>query len=363
MAAPADQWDRDVWSLNTPAGVINLCDGRIREALPTDFMTKSTSVAPGGTCPRFLQFIHEIFDGNEELVTFFQRVFGLCLTGVTRDHAVFFGYGSGGNGKSLLMRIMGEILGDYHAVSSVEAFSVSKHDRHLTEIARLRGARLVIVSETESGRQWAEARVKELTGGTPVAANFMRQDQFEFVPQFKLFVTGNNKPNLAAATESMRRRFNLIPFNVTFSGPRRDNLLYDKLVEELPGILAWAIEGCAQWQLCGLMPPAAVSEATDEYFLSQDIFGVWLSTMCEQHPLCGESARSLFASYKAFCKLQVGETPHGEKQFAQELARRGFAKKRTNSGIVYVGIRLAEQHAETPGGLCQNETDGGGDVC
>ncbi len=261
MAASTDQWDTDLWLLNTPNGVINLRDGSIRESLPTDYITKATTVSPGGSCPRFLQFMNEIFDGDQELIAYIQRVFGLCLTGITRDDAVFFGYGSGGNGKSLLMRVMGEILGDYHTVSSVETFAVNKHERHLTEVARLRGARLVTVSETENGRQWAEARLKEMTGGTPVAANFMRQDQFEYVPQFKPFITGNNKPNLASATESMRRRFNLIPFNVTFSGSRRDNLLHDKLVEEYPGILAWAVEGCAQWQVMGLQPPRAVSEA------------------------------------------------------------------------------------------------------
>lgn len=365
LSASSDQWDTDEWLLNTPAGTIDLHDGSFHDSRSSDYITKSTSVSPGGECPRFLQFLQEISGGDNEFVSFLQRAFGYCLTGVTWEHAIFFGYGCGGNGKSVLMNVIGEIMGDYHVVASPETFTVSKHTRHLTEVARLRGARLVSVSETESGHQWAETRLKELTGGTPVAANFMRQDQFEFKPQFKPFITGNNKPNLSAATESMRRRFHLIPFSATFPEHTRDLKLSEKLREEYGGILSWAIEGCLEWQKIGLQPPQVVRDSTDEYFLSEDVFGVWLTTKCQQRPLTKESSTDLYDSYRAFSLEHVGEAPFTNVTFPQELARRGFAKKRTNAGFVFIGIQLSEKHPVEPPPTGQNdqETDKSVGLC
>lgn len=187
LAASSDQWDADLWALNTPDGLVNLRDGLIRKCLPEDYVTKRTLVSPGGECPLFLKFLDEIFEGDEELVAFVQRIFGYSLTGSTRDHALFFGYGSGGNGKGVLTNVMAGILGDYHAPASAETFTESKNPRHLSELARLRGARLVTIPEMDRNRQWAEGLIKTVTGGTPIVANFMRCDHFQYMPQFKPF--------------------------------------------------------------------------------------------------------------------------------------------------------------------------------
>ena len=143
----------------------------------------------------------------------------------------------------------------------METFIVSHNDRHPTELAGLMGARFVSANETEEGRRWNEQRVKTLTGGDKISASFMRQDFFEFVPVFKLMVTGNHKPQLRTVDEAIRRRFNLVPFNVVIPAERRDPHLDAKLESEWPGILSWMIQGCLEWQAKGLVPPRAVTEA------------------------------------------------------------------------------------------------------
>lgn len=167
-------------------------------------------------------------------------------------------------------------LGDYLQTAPIETFTVSNQDRHPTELARLRGARLVTAMETEEGRRWAESRIKALTGDDPVAARFMRQDFFEYRPQFKLDISGNHKPSLRSVDEAIRRRFNLIPFTVTIPEEERDPELGDKLKAELPGILAWAIQGCLIWQAEGLSPPKAVTEATEAYLQAEDSVSAWI---------------------------------------------------------------------------------------
>ena len=212
LAATVDQWDADPWALNTPGGVVMLKTGKMRRHRPTDFMTKSTSVAPGGECPLWLSFLGRVTGGDKALEGFLQRMAGYALTGDVSAHALFFGHGPGANGKTVFIETIAGILGDYHRTSPIETFVVSHSDRHPTELANLQGARLVTATETEEGRHWAESKIKALTGGDKIAARFMRQDFFEFTPQFKLLLVGNHKPALKNVGEAIRRRFHLIHF-------------------------------------------------------------------------------------------------------------------------------------------------------
>jgi putative DNA primase/helicase len=166
LAATVDQWDRDPWLLNTPAGTIELQTGHLREHRREDYITKITAVGPGGDCPRWRAFLSRVTAGNGELTAFIQRMLGYSLTGSTQDHALFFCHGGGANGKSVMLGTAAGILGDYHTTAPIETFTASVTDRHPTELAALRGARLVTASETQEGRQWDETKVKLLTGGT-----------------------------------------------------------------------------------------------------------------------------------------------------------------------------------------------------
>jgi putative DNA primase/helicase len=342
LAAIPEQWDQDPWLLNTPAGVVNLRTGGIRPHDPLDYMTKITAVGPGGEWEAWHQFLAEVTDGDEELQGFLQRMAGYSLTGDTSAHALFFLFGTGANGKSVFIDTQANILGDYHSTAPIETFTVSYSDRHPTELAGLRGARLVTATETEEGRRWAEARIKQLTGGDKIAARFMRQDFFEFTPQFKLVIAGNHKPGLRSVDEAVRRRFHLVPFAVTIPSELRDPFLKEKLKAEWPGILAWMIRGCLKWQEKGLAPPEAVSAATAAYLEAEDALAAWMEECCEAVPDNWESSADLFGSWKIWAE-QAGEHAGSAKRFGQLVEARGIQSHRKNSGRGFVGLLLKRE--------------------
>jgi putative DNA primase/helicase len=327
LAATVDQWDADPWQLNTPQGVVDLTTGQARAHIPEDYFTKITAVGPRGDCPRFIAFLNRITDGDCELVAYIQRMLGYGLTGLTREHALFFGYGTGANGKSVLLSTVAGILGEYHKTAPIETFTATNGDRHPTDLASLRGARLVTATETEEGRRWAESRIKQLTGGDTVAARFMRQDFFEYRPAFKLIIAGNHKPSLRSVDEAIRRRFHLIPFAVTIPSEERDPDLAEKLKAEWSGILAWLVEGCLEWQTEGLRPPKAVVEATATYLSAEDSLAAWMDEKCERKADAWASSSALFACWSAWATA-AGENPGNSKRFAQALESRGFIPNR-----------------------------------
>jgi len=291
-------------------------------------MTKITGTAPGNeSCPRWKAFLQQIFAGDEDLIAFVQRVAGYALTGVTRDHAIFFAYGGGANGKSVLLNTLRGVLGSYGTSAPMETFTASAFDRHPTELADLRGARLVTASETEEGRRWAESRLKQLSAGDSIKARFMRGNFFEYQPQFKLFLSGNHKPALRGVDAAIRRRFFLIPFAVTIPESERDPELFEKLKCEWPAILTWAIHGCLQWQAKGLSPPPAVTGATDEYLADEDSVGIWLDEACEKGPEFAATTASLFSAWKAYAE-RSGDFVGSQKRLSQALSQRGFRKWR-----------------------------------
>jgi putative DNA primase/helicase len=329
-AATTDQWDTNIWLLNTPTGTIELPAGRLRSHNREDYITKIAATAAGGSCPLWLQFLDRVTGGDGELVGYLQRVAGYCLTGSTREHAMFFCYGTGANGKGVFINTLTALLGDYAAVAPMETFLASKSDRHPTDLAGLRGARLVTAQETTEGRRWDETKIKALTGGDPISARFMRQDFFTFVPEFKLLPAGNHKPGLRAVDEAIRRRLNLIPFRVTIPRVERDPDLAEKLKTEWPGILQWAIEGCRFWRERGLDPPPAVRDATEAYFEAENAIGRWIEEQCALDRTYFETIAVLYGNWNTWCEAN-GEFTGSQKRFSQALEDRGFERHREGS--------------------------------
>ena len=347
VAVTAEYWDQDQWLLGTPAGTVDLRMGKLRPSDPKDGITKSTLVAPAETgCPAWLKFLNEATGGDQELIRFLQQWLGYCLTGSIREHALIFVYGPGGNGKTVFLETTTKILGDYATTAAMETFTASKSDRHPTDLAMLRGARLVTASETEQGQAWAEARIKTLTGGDRVTARFMRQDFFQYDPQFKLTIIGNHNAVLRNVDEAMRRRLNMVPFLV--KPAVIDRQLEEKLLAEAPGILHWMIEGCLDWQANGLVRPEIVQAATDDYFSEQDVFGQWIEDCCEvrfgNHPFIWDRSGDLFASWAEYAR-KAGEESGTQKSFANDLRKRGFAKYRDGAARGFKFIRLKSQTA------------------
>ncbi len=342
-AATVDQWDADPSLLNTLAGTVDLRTGQILKHRRDDYITKITAAGPGGDCPLWLRFLERVTGGNSELLTFLQRVIGYCLTGSTREHALFFLHGTGANGKSVFLSTIAGLLGDYATSAPPSAFTASSTEQHPTDVAGLRGARFVTATETEEGRCWAEAKIKNLTGGDCVKARFMRQDFFEYVPQFKLVVAGNHKPGLRSVDDAIRRRLHLIPFAVSIGAQERDLDLAEKLKLEYTGILRWAVEGCLMWQREGLNSATVVRDATDNYFAAEDAIGRWIEDRCSLGRGYWVAGASLFANWQQWCD-QTAESPGTQKRFTQGMQARGFQSERTggNGTRGFVGIALRD---------------------
>ena len=320
LAVTSKIWDRDLLLLGTPGGTLDLRTGHLRSPVPEDFISKLCAVAPADTadCPTWFKFLEQVTGGDATFIRFLQQWCGYCLTGDISEQALVFAYGPGGNGKGVFLNTISKIFGDYACNAAMDTFTASAGDRHPTDLAMLQGARLVTASETEEGRDWAEARIKAMTGADTITARFMRQDFFEYVPQFKLTIIGNHKPSLRNVDDAARRRFNLAPF--LYRPPVKDLRLEAKLREEWPGILRWMVDGCLDWQQNGLTRPDVVAAATAEYFAEQDIINRWIEERCDQGPTLSDTQRSLFKSWGEYA-VANGERPGTAKWFTQTLAK------------------------------------------
>lgn len=339
MAATVEQWDTDPWLLNTPGGVVDLRSGLCRPARCEDYMLKATAVAPAAECdcPLWRDFLKRATDGDDELQDYLQRVLGYSLTGDTSEQAIFFIYGPSASGKSVFVETITGVLGDYAVAAPVDAFMAVRGDRHPTDLAGLVGARLVTASETEPGQRWAEARVKMLSGGDTITARFMRQDFFSFTPTFKLLIAGNHRPSIRNVNAALRRRLHMIVFPNPVPEDSRDREMREKLRAEWPGILRWAIEGCAAWVADGLAPPATIASAVEDYFVAEDVVGRWLDERCALAPEATCTTATLFADWKSWAEA-AGEYVGSTKRFAGVLHERGFARWR-QSGTGKMGFR------------------------
>ncbi|MQA92687.1 MAG: hypothetical protein GEU90_21100 [Gemmatimonas sp.] len=322
---------------------IELRSGAVVASKPEHYITKQTAVTPAGPGtphPLWTSFLETVTGDDQELIDYLQRMAGYCLTGEVKEHVLFFFHGTGANGKSVFVNTLVGIWMDYAVTIGTDMLMVSQSDRHPTEIARLRGVRLAVGSEIEIGRTWAESKIKALTGGDRLSGRFMRQDFFEFDPQFKLVVVGNHRPSLRGVDEAIRRRLHLVPFTVTIPEEERDTDLPVKLEQEWPAILRWAIDGCLEWQCRGLNPPERVTAATTEYLEAEDSFALWLEECCTtDDPNAWEAVGILFASWKRWTE-RVGEFTGTQKRFSQNLKDRGFEDHRTGSVRGYRRLRI-----------------------
>jgi putative DNA primase/helicase len=336
LALAPDDLDRDPWLFSCANGTLDLRSGELRESRPEDLITRGTDVAydAEALCPRWLQFLAEVFDGDGELVDFKQRLIGYSLTGDTREQIVAVLQGAGNNGKDTLIKPLLRVLGDHGETSPMDTFTRVKERSVRNDLARLHRARLVVASESTEGRRLDEATVKLVSGGGRVAARFLYGEFFEFTPQFKVWLITNHRPRVEGDDDAIWRRLRLIPFNVSFLG-REDKELDAKLEKELPGIFAWAVRGCLEWQAHGLGLPTAVEEATREYRADEDVLGKFINERCV---LEGEvEPAPLRTAYEAFC-TEIGEKSLSANILGKRLARRGIRRATRNRS--YQGISL-----------------------
>jgi len=342
LTVPQREWDRDPLLLGVENGIVDLRTGQpiAPDRLMRVCKVAAVTYAPDATAPLWCSFLDRVMDGDLAMIAFLQRAVGYALTGSTKEQCLFIAHGTGANGKSVFLRTLRELLGDYGRDCPAETL-LSKRDNNINnDIARLAGARLVCAIETEDGKRFAESLVKALTGGDAITARFLHREFFEFIPQFKLWLATNHKPTIRGDDHAIWRRIRLIPFTVTIPEAEQDGDLGAKLAQERAGILKWALDGCLAWQRDGLQTPEPVRAATADYRADMDRLGQWIEERCIVSPLVRVKAASAFQDYRKWTE-ERGEQPLTLTNFGNRLTERGIQKVKGKT-VVYVGIGLCD---------------------
>lgn len=336
--------DADPWLLNLLNGTLDLRTGQLNSHCREDLITKLVPIQyeAGAKCDRWHKFLWRIMGGKEELCGYLQRMVGYVLTGSTAEQVLHFLYGLGANGKSVFCEIVRALLGDYSVVCSPELIMLRRHGGIPNDVARLRGSRVALMNETAQGSKFNEAKLKDLTGSDALNARYLHKEFFDFDPTHKLIIRGNHKPAIHGTDEGIWRRLRLVPFTVSIPKEEQDSQLLHKLRDELPGILNWAVQGCLEWQQDGLKPPAVVTQAVDQYREESDTLARFIDERCIRRNLAQVKSSEFFAHYKKFCE-ESGERCITSKELPNEMQRRGFERKRTNTGAVFLGIEISRE--------------------
>jgi putative DNA primase/helicase len=350
-----EEMDSDPWLFNVRNGTLDLRTGELKAHNRSDLITKLCNIDfdPAARCPLWESTLAKFFAREDpavtaDLIAYFQRLCGYALTGVIRDHIMPIAFGKGSNGKSTILGTLLDVFGSDYAMKCPPDLLMSKKtDSHPTDRADLFGRRLVVAIETESGRRLNESLIKELTGGDRIRARRMREDFWEYSPTHTLFLATNHKPVIRGRDEGIWRRLKLIPFTVTVQGQHADTDMPRKLRNEFPGILAWCVRGCLEWQKIGLDAPDVVQDVTREYRREQDSLGAFLEEHTIRAPSLKAKASDLYGRYKTWAEA-ANEHVMSETMFSMTLAEdTGIEKKRSN-GSWYIGIGLKDMGPKPP---------------
>lgn len=337
------QMDRYKMALNTPSGIINLKNGDVKAHNPEYYFTKITSVdcAEAADCPRWLAFLDDIFAGDKDLIRYIQKAVGYSLTGSTAEQCAFFLYGTGRNGKSTFIDVIRDVFGDYAANIQPETIMVKSSQSNAinSDIARLKGARLVTSVEPNEGVRLNEGLLKQLTGDDTVTARKLYSEEFEFKPEFKLWMATNHKPIIRGTDTGIWRRIHMIPFNVQISEDKVDKNLTHKLKAEMTGIFKWCIDGCLMWQREGLQMPAAVLKSVREYRREMDVISAFIEDKCTLEGTV--QASMLYAAYASWADSN-NEYCMSNTKFSTELAKR-FEKIKGRNYNYFTGISIRSE--------------------
>jgi putative DNA primase/helicase len=340
LATAHSDWDRDIWLLGVPGGMVDLRTGELRPADPKLYIRQQTAVAPappGTPAPLWFKFLNEAFvrDTTDEepeenpassksmvdtaTIAFLQRLSGHILTGDVSEEMMTFFYGSGGNGKGVFINALTSILADYAVSVPMQVFVADARINLDYVRARMAGARLVVASEPEAGAVWSEALIKELTGNeAPISAREPYGKLFEYKARFKICMVGNHAPRLKARTRAMERRLRVVPFNNEPEKPDPD--LKEKLRAEYPAILRWMLDGCVAWQRERLGTSPAIQAATEAYFIQQDSLKRWMNERCDFLPTARVKRKDLFADFTTWLR-DNGDPPVTSGEFQEMISR------------------------------------------
>ncbi len=338
----ADQLDVDSMLLNCRNGTLDLRTGKLNKHERGNYITKVIEVDydPKAACPQWDDFLDRIMAGNVHLTDFLRQAVGYSLTGDVSERILFILYGTGANGKSVFVETLTALLGDYATRTPTSTLMVKRDASIPNDVARLKGTRFVHACESEEGKRLAESEIKDLTGGDTISARYMRAEWFDFKPEFKLWLRTNHKPVVRGTDEAIWDRLKLIPFSVRIEKHEQDKGLSKKLLAELPGILAWAVRGCLEWQRDGLGVPNEVTTATEGYRTEMDSFAGFVEECCVTGDGQWVASKTLRECYESWGSDRGDRWLLGGRAFTDRLKALRCAPQTVNRVRGWRGIGL-----------------------
>lgn len=339
-------FDSNPLVLNLKNGMLDLKRCKLIPYDKEQFCTKQIPIEydEKATCPRFQDFMSFCMGGNTELINYMYRVMGYTITGLTNERKFFIHYGSGRNGKSLWLKILEALLGPYSCRVDFETFASKNPGQSRFNMGPIIGARAILTSELERGRQLSEALIKTLTGDEPITVERKYEDPITFQPIGKPHIVANYRPKIQGRDPAIWGRVDLVPWEVVVPANKVDPFLYDKLLGELPGILNMVLWGYSEWSAMGLRSPAAVVEATETYHEDEDTLGTFFGDVCLIN-LPGEPQiykvlnTPLYTAYTEWAEKN-GERRLSSNVLGRMLKERGFKPTHFNAGRGWLGIGL-----------------------
>lgn len=349
-----DEFNKDdEYLLNTPTGIVNLKTGEMLQHDPELLITNITNVGynPKAKCSEFEKWLRLIFLDNEDVVNYVQTCLGFAITGKAPERSFFLMQGAkGANGKSTLLEVIAEILGDYAGVLKIESLLTKKFDNNelLYQLSGLVGKRFVYTSEPKKNAKLDEGVLKLITGSDRIPVRFMYGSYFQMRNRIKLFMESNPMPDVDSSDEAVWDRIKRIRFDYQF--PKEQRLSKDaakrKLLQEAGGILNWLIRGAQRYFVHGLHEPAAVTEATDEYRQEVDVVSRFINEQCTTGKEFDVKVKALWEAYQEFCR-DVREAIGKRKDFEGAIIRLGFPVDKDNTNTKKIlGVKLVEKPAE-----------------
>lgn len=351
IPASPDDFDANIDYLNCQNGVVNLRNGELMPHDPNLMMSKicNTEYDTSHKTPTmWLKFLSDVTNGSQEMIDYIQKCIGYSISGSNSEQCAYFLYGMGNNGKSTFLDTIADIMGTYSSNTQPDTLMVqsrlgSSGGGANSDIARLKSARFVTCEEPTEGVRLNEGLLKQLTGGSKVTCRFLYGDEFEYTPEFKIWVATNHKPTIRGTDFGIWRRIKLIPFEVNIPKEKVDKNLKYKLRQEFPQILAWAVEGCIKWQREGLQEPQVVVDATNEYKNEMDLVASFVEQcmIIDYNSEVKLVASDIFSVYIKWAK-QNNEYEMSSKKFFTELQKKLPNKSRSAKGIVYGNVLFTD---------------------
>jgi len=222
-----DLLDSNPYLLACKNGVIDIKNKIFRSGRAEDYLSKCTNISynkldrtrDAAIILEIEDFFAKLFP-SKALRKYMWQHLASILVGVNLNQKLHLYIGNGENGKSVLMDLMSQCLGDYYAISPISLITQSrqKQGQASPDIVALKGVRLACMQEPSKDDKINDGAMKELTSGVePIKGRNLFSTAITFIPQCKIVVCSNNFMKVETRDHGTWRRLAVVDFESLFT--------------------------------------------------------------------------------------------------------------------------------------------------